>query len=80
MERVIIFKMIGLLLLVLGIFAFIAGLLFAGKFTETTGFAAILIGGALVYYSIRVTQAEPIDRDERNAMDTIAPPQAPHNK
>ena len=80
MERVIIFKMVGLLMLVLGIFAFIAGLLFAGKFTETTGFAALLVGGALFYYSIRITHEEPISDEEKKMLDEALLPRVPLKK
>ena len=55
MDKVILFKMIGLVLLVIGVFMFIAGFLFASQFFKSTGFAAIVIAGALIYYSLSVT-------------------------
>ncbi len=63
MERVILFKMIGLLLLVVGVLAFIAGLLMANKFLQGTGFIGLIVAGALLYYSMVTTPETKPDED-----------------
>ena len=80
MDRVILFKMIGLVLLVFGVVVLIAGLLFDSKFFKGTGFAAIVIAGALIYYSISVTHVDRPGEDEIRAMDEPLQPKVPLKK
>jgi hypothetical protein len=80
MDRVILFKMIGLVLLVIGVFMFIAGFLIDSKFFKGTGFAAVVIAGALIYYSISVTPVDKITEDDMRAMDEAAQPKVPLKK
>ncbi|HEY3422794.1 MAG TPA: hypothetical protein VGK13_06505 [Methanocellaceae archaeon] len=80
MDKVILFKMIGLVMLVIGVFMFIAGFLFDSKFFKGTGFAAVIIAGALIYYSISVTPVDKISADEKRAMDEPAQPKVPLKK
>lgn len=60
MDRVILFKIVGLALLVIGVFMFIAGLLMANKFFEGTGFMSAVVAGVLLYYSMSVTPQKDI--------------------
>ena len=78
MDRVILFKMIGLVMLVIGVIMLLAGLLVASGFFKSTGFAAIVIAGALIYYSIRVTSNDKID--EAWVMDEAVQPNVPLKK
>ncbi len=80
MDRVILFKMVGLMMLVVGVVMFIAGFLFDNKFFKGTGFAAIIIAGALIYYSVSVTPADSISADEKRAMDEVSQPKVPIKK
>ncbi len=80
MDRVILFKMIGLVLLIIGVLIFIAGFLFDSKFDKGTGFAAIIIAGALIYYSISVTPTDKITEDDIRAMDEDVQPKVPLKK
>jgi NhaP-type Na+/H+ or K+/H+ antiporter len=69
MDRVILFKMIGLVLLVIGILALIAGILMANKFMQGTGFISVVIAGVMLYYSMSMTPADKPDADEERAFD-----------
>lgn len=60
MDRVILFKIVGLALLVIGVFMFIAGLLMANKFFEGTGFMSAVVAVVLLYYSMSVTPQKDI--------------------
>lgn len=80
MDRAILFKMIGLVLLVIGVILFIAGFLFDSKFFKSTGFAAIIIAGALIYYAINVTPVDKITEDDIRAMDEAEKPKVPLKK
>lgn len=80
MDRVILFKMIGLVMLVIGVFMFIAGFLFDSKFFKGTGFAAVIIAGALIYYSVSVTPVDKTTEDDVRAMDEAAQPRVPLKK
>ena len=74
MDKVVLFKMIGLVLLIIGVFVLIAGFLFDSKFFKGTGFAIIVIAGALIYYSINATPVDKNPRDEVHIMDDAAQP------
>lgn len=80
MDKVIIFKMIGLVLLVIGVFMLIAGFLFSSPFFKGTGFAAIVIAGALLYYSFSVGRVDKIDEMEARIMDEAVQPNVPLKK
>lgn len=69
MERVILFKMLGLVLLVVGVLALIAGILMANKFMQGTGFISLIIAGVMLYYSMSMTPAEKPDPDEERAFN-----------
>lgn len=69
MDRVILYKMIGLVLLVIGVLALIAGFLIANKFMQGTGFISVVIAGVMLYYSMSMTPAEKPDPDEERAFD-----------
>lgn len=60
MDRVILLKIVGLALLVIGVFMFIAGLLMANKFFEGTGFMSAVVAVVLLYYSMSVTPQKDI--------------------
>jgi uncharacterized membrane protein YiaA len=69
MDKVILFKMIGIVLLVIGALAFIAGLLMANKFLQGTGFISVVIGGVMLYYSMSMTPADKRDIEEEMAFN-----------
>jgi hypothetical protein len=80
MDKAILFKMIGLGLLVIGVILFIAGFLLDSKFSKGTGFAAIIIAGALIYYAINVTPADRVTEDDIRAMDEAEQTRVPLKK
>jgi hypothetical protein len=80
MDKVILVKMIGLVLLVFGVIILIAGLLFDNKFFKGTGFAAIVIAGALIYYSVSVTPAYAPDEAEERAFNEALKANTPPKK
>ena len=80
MDRIIIYRLVGITMVIIGVFAFLFGLLFSNKFVESSGFAAFFIGGALVYYATHVRPAEMLSEEEKRKLDELAQRNAPMKK